>query len=58
MIEQLELKPIKPEKKYWYREEIYICVLCGSEKYYRERVYDEKEKGKIFKDYACDIHFI
>ena len=57
MIEQLEVKLIKP-KKYWYREEIEICVLCGSEKYYRERVYDEKEKGKFFKDYACDIHFI
>ena len=58
MTEQLEVKPIKPKKKYWYRDEIECCVLCGCEIHHKQRVYDEKEKGIFWKDWVCDIHFI
>lgn len=45
-------------KKYWYKTNIHACVLCGAETKYRERVYNEDEKGTHWHNTACDIHFI
>jgi len=47
------------KQKYWYRTDIYACVLCGREHKYRYRVYDTpKPKNTIFWfDDACSTHF-
>ncbi len=49
---------------YWYRTIYYICVLCGRETVYRERVYFKDElKPKdwsvrhICIEEACGRHF-
>jgi hypothetical protein len=47
---------VKP--KYWYRDNIDVCVLCGKETHNRERVYNESEKGTTMRDTACGEHFI
>ena len=33
------------KRKYWYRDDVEVCVLCGKETHNRERVYNESEKG-------------
>ena len=45
------------KRKYWYRDNINVCVLCGKETHNKERVYDEIEKGTFWKDCACWGHF-
>ena len=45
-------------RRFWYRKEIEVCVLCGREKISKERVYDEKLKGVRSVDYACPEHFM
>lgn len=53
------MKQLKKEKKkYWYRTDIYSCVICGREKKYKERVYDKEKKGIHWHDDACHIHFL
>lgn len=32
------------KRKYWYLTTVYFCPLCGSEKCYRERVYEQPKK--------------
>lgn len=44
--------------KYWYSKEIHVCVLCGREKIYKERVYAKKDKNIKTIEYACPEHFI
>ena len=34
-----------PKRKYWYRDDVTVCVLCGKETHIKERVYNENEKG-------------
>ena len=46
---------VKP--KYWYRDNIDVCVLCGKETHNRERVYNESEKGTTVIETACCNHF-
>lgn len=46
------------KKKYWYRTEIQMCVLCGVERKDRYRVYDKTQSGVYASEMACDIHFI
>lgn len=53
-----KLETTQVKKKYWYRDEVDVCVLCGKETHNRERVYDEKEKGTVWKDDACQKHFM
>lgn len=43
--------------KYWYCDEIEVCVLCGKEKHNKHRVFNESEKGIRYKHYACFEHF-
>lgn len=43
--------------KYWHRIDIDVCVICGKETKYRQRVYNESEKGTFFKDDVCWGHF-
>ena len=47
-------------KKYWYKEEIEVCVLCGKEKKSRWRVFEKPELYEKVKliDFACGEHFI
>jgi hypothetical protein len=45
-----------PKRKYWYRTEKYVCVDCGKEETYRERVYDEVLKGTKWIDDLCWTH--
>lgn len=55
------LNPIK-KRKYWYKTDRYICVLCGAESVYRERQYTERpedyNKRNIIHQDACNHHFI
>jgi len=45
------------KRKYWYRNDIEICVLCGKEKHNKKRVYNIKERGVFVIDTACHDHF-
>lgn len=45
------------QQKYWYRDEVKVCVLCGVEKHNKQRVYNEREKGIFWTDDACHCHF-
>jgi len=45
-------------RRFWYKKEVHSCVLCGREKIYKERVYDEKLKSVKWVDYACPEHFM
>ena len=49
--------PLIGKQKYWYRDNVNVCVICGKEIHNRERVYNEKEKGIYWKDNACWNHF-
>lgn len=48
--------------KYWYKIDIYYCVLCGKENKLKERQYLEKPKDIndriIWHETACSEHFI
>ncbi len=44
------------KKKYWYATDVYCCVLCGRETKYRQRVYNENEKGIEWHDDVCWEH--
>jgi hypothetical protein len=33
------------KKRYWYRQYLGECPVCGSDKSYRERVYGKKPKN-------------
>jgi len=46
------------KKKYWYRIDVYCCVLCWHETKYYERVYDIEKRGTFYHDEACGIHFM
>jgi len=46
-----------PQPKYWYKIDVYACVLCGKEDIYKERVYNKIEAGTKWHDYACGCHF-
>ena len=46
------------KRKYWYTTDVYMCVLCGREKRYKERVYNESKKGTKYIDDACGEHFM
>lgn len=47
----------KDTRKYWYSTDVYVCVLCGRELRYRERVYDQSKSGFNYIDDACGCHF-
>ena len=49
--------PIVSKRKYWYRYNVEVCVLCGKETHQRERVYNESEKGISCSENACWGHF-
>lgn len=49
--------PVVSKCKYWYRDDVEVCVLCGKETHNKERVYNESEKGKFLKEVACWGHF-
>lgn len=49
--------PVVSKRKYWYRDDVEVCVICGKETRNRERVYNESEKGTIWRDGACWEHF-
>ena len=54
--EQLDI-PVVSKRKYWYRDDVEVCVLCGKETHHKERVYNESEKGTFWRDGACWGHF-
>jgi len=43
--------------KYWYKNNITVCVICGREIHNKKRVYNEIEKGINYIDNACECHF-
>jgi hypothetical protein len=45
------------KRKFWYRTDVYACVLCGKEKIGRQRVYNKDERGTHWHDDACAGHF-
>jgi hypothetical protein len=47
-------------KKYWYKIDRYVCVLCGHVDEYRERVYGDRPNDYQSKtiDTACTVHFV
>lgn len=47
----------KPKRKYWYHDNITVCVICGKETHHKKRVFDEKEKGTFRADGVCSNHF-
>jgi len=51
------MKNLKNKKKYWYAIDVYVCVICGRETKYKERVYDENLKGTNYYEEACGCHF-
>jgi hypothetical protein len=55
--EQALTIPVVSKRKYWYKTDIYSCVLCGKEKVYKERVYNKKDKGTYWHDDVCWGHF-
>jgi hypothetical protein len=48
------------KKKYWYKTDIYYCVLCGKEDRVKERIYSDKPKEPqertIWYETACSEH--
>jgi len=51
------IKEVVSKRKYWYRDIVEVCVICGKENHNRERVYNENEKGTVWKEVACWYHF-
>ena len=49
--------PVVSKRKYWYRDDVEVCVLCGKETHNKERVYNESEKGTFWREGACWEHF-
>lgn len=49
--------PVVRQHKYWYRDDVEVCVLCGKETHRKKRVYNESEKGTFYKEGACWMHF-
>ena len=49
--------PVVSKRKYWYRDDVDVCVLCGKETHNKERVYNESEKGTFWKEDVCWGHF-
>ena len=51
----------RKQRKHWYHQTIYECVLCGKLTIYRERRYGKKpkdpEKWYNYHQMACEIHF-
>jgi hypothetical protein len=47
------------KQKYWYKKEVYYCVLCGKETVYKWRVYEKPDEitRVIYKEDACGCHF-
>ena len=45
------------KRKYWYRDDVEVCVLCGKETHNKERVYSESKRGTSWKEGACWRHF-
>lgn len=45
------------KNKYWYRDCVDVCVICGHEVHNKERVYNESEKGVFYYETACWSHF-
>jgi len=52
----------KPKKGYWYKFYYEECVLCGSHREWKERMYTPKPKDPAerydFSQYACEGHFL
>lgn len=40
--------------RYWYETIRMLCVGCGKFYQFRQRVYNENDKGLKIKDYHCD----
>ena len=49
--------PVVSKRKYWYRDDVEVCVLCGKETHNKEQVYNENEKGTFWKEGVCWGHF-
>lgn len=49
--------PVVSKRKYWYRTDVYACVLCGKEKIDRQRVYNKDKAGTHWHDDTCGEHF-
>ena len=47
----------RKKEKYWYKTDIYCCVLCGGESESRYRVYNIEERGTHYHQDACWSHF-
>lgn len=47
--------------KYWYKIDIYYCVLCGHKIKLKERIYSDKPKNIqeriTWYETACSSHF-
>lgn len=46
------------KRKYWYRDDVKVCVLCGKETHDKHRVYNESEKGTFWTEGGCWEHFL
>lgn len=55
--EQVLNIPVVSKRKYWYKDSVDVCVLCGKETRNRKRVYNKKEKGTEWSETACWGHF-
>lgn len=52
-------KLVNIKRKYYYMEEVITCVICGREKRYRWRVYENPEPHLRvnWKENVCYTHF-
>ena len=55
-MKEAENMPVVSTRKYWYRDNVDVCVLCGKETHNKERVYNENEKGTFLKECVCWGH--
>jgi len=51
------MKRKKSKQKYWYRDRITICVLCGKKTHNKKRVFSKNDKGTLWEDGVCSNHF-
>jgi hypothetical protein len=49
-------KPVVAKRQYWYITDLYCCVICGKEKRYITRVYNESEKSTKWYNDLCWEH--